>query len=86
MKKDPKKQSIGKELSQLNLISTLGFTIISNVIVGYVIGAFLDRLFNLEKILTVVFLIIGTISGIYNGIRFVMKAGGYDKIDKDKDR
>lgn len=79
-----KKLGIGKELTKLNLISGIGFTIISNLLVGYILGAFLDNLFTTRRIFKIIFIFIGTLSGIYNGIRYVLKEiERYDKIDRE---
>ncbi|AFG34786.1 AtpZ/AtpI family protein [Fervidobacterium pennivorans subsp. shakshaketiis] len=75
-------KGIGKELSKLNLISSLGFTIIANILVGFVLGAFLDNLFSTARLFKIVFIVLGTLSGVYNGIKFLIKElERYDKID-----
>ncbi|WP_448376045.1 AtpZ/AtpI family protein [Fervidobacterium sp.] len=84
MENRKKKQNIGKELTKLNLISGLGFTIIANLIVGYILGAFLDNIFTTGRIFKIIFIVLGTLSGVYNGIRYILKEmERYDKIDRD---
>lgn len=75
-------KGIGKELSKLNLISSLGFTIIANILVGFVLGAFLDNLFSTARVFKIIFIVLGTLSGVYNGIKYLVKElERYDKID-----
>ncbi|AMW32461.1 AtpZ/AtpI family protein [Fervidobacterium islandicum] len=84
-KKSGTAKGLGKELTKLNLISGLGFTIIANVLVGYLLGAFLDGLFSTTKIFKIIFIVLGTLSGVYNGITYIIKElERYDKIEKQK--
>jgi len=84
MEKNQKKQNIGRELTKLNLISGLGFTIIANLIVGYILGAFLDNIFTTGRVFKIIFIVLGTFSGVYNGIRYILKElEKYDKINRD---
>ncbi len=81
-KKTQQGKGIGNELSKLNLISSLGFTIIANILVGFVLGTFLDNLFSTARLFKIIFIILGTLSGVYNGIKYLVKElERYDKID-----
>lgn len=66
-----KKVNMAKDLSKLGTFSSFGFIIISNVLIGIIIGAFLDNLFDTKRILLVIFLMLGVASGIYNGFRYL---------------
>ncbi|HPV63439.1 MAG TPA: AtpZ/AtpI family protein, partial [Fervidobacterium sp.] len=65
--------SVGKDLSKLNIISSLGFAIVGNVLVGLVIGKLLDNIFGTGKVFLITFIILGLISGFYNGFVYILK-------------
>jgi len=60
-------------LKEINIAWGLGFIIISPVIVGTIIGFFLDNLFRTKPIFIIIFLIIGTMGGILSAIVQVKK-------------
>lgn len=66
-----------KEYVQLfkktNIITSFGITVVSNIAVGGIIGYYLDKWTFNNKILLVVFLLLGIISGMYSGIKLLMK-------------
>ncbi len=68
-----------------NVIFDFGVTILSNVLVGGLIGYYLDKWTFNNKVLLVVFLFIGIVSGMYNGMRMLFKeAKKEDEDDKSK--
>ncbi|MCL4408383.1 MAG: AtpZ/AtpI family protein [Thermotogae bacterium] len=72
------KQKINsKEYIQLfkktNIITSFGITVISNIAIGGLIGYYLDKWTFNNKVLLLIFLILGIVSGIYNGIKLLMK-------------
>jgi F0F1-type ATP synthase assembly protein I len=75
-----KKNSIGKEIIKLNLVLVFGATVIGNVVVGYFLGKLFDWLFNTNNLFLIIFLFFGAISGIYNGVRQLLKE--VEKIEK----
>lgn len=44
-----KKDNVVKELNKLNLLTLFGATVIGNVVVGYFIGKWLDKIFEKDK-------------------------------------
>jgi len=76
--------SVGKDLSKLNIISSLGFAIVGNVLVGLVIGKLLDNIFGTGKVFLITFIILGLISGFYNG--FVTYLKEIERYDKDENQ
>lgn len=60
-----------RDLSKLNTFASFGFIIVSNILVGAILGAFLDGVFNTKKIIFVVFLLLGVASGLYNGFKYL---------------
>ncbi len=68
-----KDENIGRILSKLQVVSAFGFTIIANILISILIGIWLDRFFNTNNKITIVFIIFGVISGFYNGLRFLLK-------------
>ncbi len=68
-----------------NVVIDFGVTVISNVVVGGLIGYYLDKWTFRNKILLVVFLFLGTIAGMYNGMRVLLKeAEKAEKTEKEK--
>lgn len=85
--KQPKKFSVnmGRELSKINIVSNFGFTIIANIVVGIILGLFFDNLFGTKKIFLIVLTFLGTASGLYNGIRYILKeVEKYEREEKKK--
>ena len=76
--------SVGKYLSKLNIISSLGFAIVGNVLVGLVIGKLLDNMFDTGKAFLITFIILGLISGLYNGFVYLLKE--IERYDKDENQ
>ncbi|WP_036221468.1 AtpZ/AtpI family protein [Mesoaciditoga lauensis] len=69
-----------------NVVIDFGVTVISNVVVGGLIGYYLDKWTFRNKILLVVFLFLGTIAGMYNGMRVLLKeAEKAEKTEKEKE-
>jgi len=75
-----KRDNIGKEIIKLNLVLVFGATVIGNIVVGYLLGKLFDWLFNTNNLFLIIFLFFGAISGIYNGIRQLLKE--VEKIEK----
>jgi len=76
--------SIGKDLSKLNIIPLLGSAVVGNVLVGLVIGMFLDNIFGTGKVFLITFIILGLISGFYNGFVYILKE--VERYDKDENQ
>ncbi len=70
---EKKNENIVRILSKLQVVSAFGFTIIANILISLFIGIWLDRFFNANNKITIVFIIFGVISGFYNGLRFLLK-------------
>jgi len=76
--------NIGKEISKMNIVTGFGFTIIANILVSIIIGMFLDNMFGTGKIFLIIFVFLGLASGIYNGIRYMLKE--VEKYEKEEQR
>lgn len=61
-----------KTFANLNLILFFALVVLSNIFIGYIIGYFLSSLTGTE-IWKIVFLFLGVISGLYNGIMEMLK-------------
>jgi len=71
-KKNPKKN---KDFKDFGSFLKLGVELISAIIVGLVIGLFLDNYFQSKPIFLFIFLILGFAAGIMNVFRSVKKLG-----------
>ncbi len=72
-----------KDFVKLNLILVFGVTVIANIAVAGFIGYLLDKWTFKNNVFFIVFLFLGVISGLYNGIKDLLKeAERYEKLDK----
>ena len=75
-----------RDFVKFNLIMVFGVTVVSNIAVAGFIGWLIDRYTLNNKVIFIIFLFLGVISGIYNGIRELLKeAERYEKLDKKDD-
>jgi F0F1-type ATP synthase assembly protein I len=56
-----------------NIITSFSITVVSNIAIGGLIGYYLDKWTFNNKVLLLIFLILGIVSGLYNGIKLLMK-------------
>ena len=68
-----RKENLPREISKLGIVMNFGVVVISNVVVASIVGYYLDKVTLNNRMVFVIFLFLGVISGIYNGIRFLMK-------------
>jgi len=73
MSQEKEKINIPKELKRLNLIPYFGFTVFANMAVSGIIGYYLDKWTFDNQIIFILALFFGMISGIYNGIKELLK-------------
>jgi len=75
-------ESVGKALSKINIVSSFGFMIVGNVVFGLLMGMFFDYIFGTKKVFLIIFIVLGLISGLYNGFRYILKeVERYDKYE-----
>ncbi|HHF08452.1 MAG: hypothetical protein DRP32_07510 [Thermotogae bacterium] len=76
-----------KELGMLNIVFQFGIVVVSNVFVGGLIGYLLMKYAGMGKFWLILFLMLGIFSGLYQGIRYLLKeAEKYEKTDKNGDK
>ncbi|AKI96788.1 AtpZ/AtpI family protein [Kosmotoga pacifica] len=76
-----------KQFGMLNMVFQFGIVVISNVFVGGLIGYLLVKYANLGKIWLVLFFMLGIFSGLYQGIRYLLKeAEKYERNNKSGDK
>jgi len=79
-----KKRIDFRQLNAINMVFQFGIVVISNILVGGLLGYLTDKYLFHNKIWLVIFLFLGMISGIYQGIRYLMKeAEKYERLNKD---
>jgi len=68
-------------------ISTIGLHLVSGIVVGVLIGYYLDKFFNTSPILTILFFFFGIIAGFRNMYKDVQKyvLNNEDNNEKDKE-
>ncbi|MEK6672585.1 MAG: AtpZ/AtpI family protein [Nitrospirota bacterium] len=66
-------------LRQLIDASSVGLQLVISTFAGFAIGYFLDRFFKTSPWLTIIFLIIGIVSGFLELLRIARKQNGPDK-------
>ncbi|HMN24724.1 MAG: AtpZ/AtpI family protein [Ignavibacteriaceae bacterium] len=75
---------IAKSLRDVGPYLGLGLQLAAIVVVMVLIGSWLDKKFNLNYILTLVFGLVGTAAGIYNLIKTVNELERKSKIRDEK--
>ncbi len=74
-----------KSFGSLNIVFQFGIIVISNVIVGGLLGYLLYKYAPLGKMWLVILLMLGVFSGLYQGILYLLKeAEKSEKIDQNK--
>jgi ATP synthase protein I len=73
MKKNKKLLEWEKLFKAVNLALSLGFIIILPILIFLFIGMFLDNRLNTSPIITLIFLLLGIIGGIYSAIKEIQK-------------
>ena len=53
-------------LKYLNFITKLGLNLVTSILLGCFIGYLLDKLFNLDNVFFIIFMILGLISGLFS--------------------
>lgn len=62
-----------KAFSSWNTVITFGIIVISNILVALFAGYYLDKWTFNNKLLLIVFVFLGIASGLYNGIKYLLK-------------
>ncbi|WP_296254806.1 AtpZ/AtpI family protein [uncultured Ezakiella sp.] len=55
-----------KHLKYLTFITQLGLNLVTSILLGCFIGYLLDKLFNLDNVFFIIFMILGLISGLFS--------------------
>jgi len=72
-----------KDFGKYNMVVNFIATLLANIGVGALIGYYLDKWTFNNRVLLVVFLLLGIFSGFYNGFRMLLKeVERYDRMDK----
>jgi len=61
-----KKQKAGKDFYSQYLNINVGYSLVTPILIGVIIGLTLDNKFHRKPVFTVLFIFLGTISSIYN--------------------
>lgn len=73
-----------EKLKPLALVGQIGIDIVSSIVISYLIGYGLDKLFRTNGVFSILFIIIGVAAGFYNFYRSV-KYYFKKKDNKEKD-
>ena len=57
----------------LTLVTQLGLVVVMTIIVGFVIGVSIDKKFSTSPVFTVVFIVVGIASGLFNAYQMIMR-------------
>lgn len=69
----PKKEKDTSFLRALGLLTTVGTVMIANLVVGLFLGHFLDKQFHTSPWMTLIFIILGSVSGARATFRLINK-------------
>ena len=69
---------MAKKVREYFYATSIGLSLVVAIFVGVGIGFFLDRYFGTKPYLTIIFLLLGIISGYKNMFYFIRKSGIFD--------
>ena len=80
-----------EKLKPLALVGQIGIDIVSSIVISYLVGYGLDKLFKTNGVFSIIFIIIGVLAGFYNPHRsvkyyFKKKDNKESEIDKNEKR
>lgn len=80
-----------EKLKPLALVGQIGIDIVSSIVISYLVGYGLDKLFKTNGVFSIIFIIIGVLAGFYNFYRcvkyyFKKKDNKESEIDKNEKR
>jgi ATP synthase protein I len=71
-------------LRPLLAASSIGLVFIASIVIGTLIGVWLDGKFGTKPWLTLFFIVIGIAAGVKNVIYYIKKSGACEKIDNGR--
>ncbi len=77
------KRSNGNYTNKFTLITQIGIYLIVTIFMCFYFGVFLDKMFSTNYIFTVIFIIIGVLSGFIGVYKMIMKEMRKMKCDSD---
>jgi F0F1-type ATP synthase assembly protein I len=78
--------NVSNELRKMNIIPYFGFAVFANVAVAGLIGYYIDKWTFDNNIIFIIFLFFGMASGIYNGMKEILKESRlYEEKKKSED-
>lgn len=80
-----------EKLKPLALVGQIGIDIVSSIVISYLVGHGLDKLFKTDGTFSIIFIVIGVLAGFYNFYRSIkyyvkQKDNTDQKEDKDEKR
>lgn len=60
-------------LYYLGLVTQLGLVVVATILVGFVLGVFIDRTLKSSPLFTMIFLAIGIAAGLFNAYQLIMR-------------
>jgi ATP synthase protein I len=69
------------ELRPLLAAGSIGLVFVASIVIGALIGVWLDGKFGSKPYLTVFFIFIGIAAGVKNTVYYIKKSGACEKID-----
>lgn len=60
-------------LTDISMISQLGFMMVSSILLGFAIGYFCDAKFQTSPLFTLVFLVVGIVAGFWSVYKMIIK-------------
>lgn len=77
-----------EKLKPLALVGQIGIDIVSSIVISYLVGYGLDKLFKTNGVFSIIFIIIGVIAGFYNfyrSVKYYFKKKDTNNTETDKD-
>ena len=74
-----------KEMRPMLAASSIGIVFVASIVIGVLMGVWLDSKLSTKPWLTLFFLGIGVAAGVKNAWHFIKKSGAMEKIEETKD-
>lgn len=86
MDKNKNKKTNRTKLSIIAELSAVGIQFPVSIAIGYFIGKYLDKIFNIYPWLTFTFSVLGAVAAFINVFRLNAKLNKIDKMEKENDK
>ena len=81
-RKEQERRERAKQLGSVILVSQLGLTMVGSILLGLLIGFYLDKWLNTKPVFIIIFILLGVVGGGYQAYRQIMETIKTDEKDE----